>query len=150
MVKQLDDIRLEEHVGLDLWRAAIAWRKRLHDEMVQRGHAWYGDARNAIATYLEPHGMSQADLVRRMGMTKQAVQQLLDGLEADGIIMRQPDPDDGRGKRIVYTERGLAAVRDAVRIKKAIERDYRAQLGDDAFRILRSSLRALAPSPEET
>jgi DNA-binding MarR family transcriptional regulator len=145
LVKSLDDPLLVDHVGVDLWRAATAWRERLHSEMVARGHAWYGDARGAVAAHLDPRGMSQSELVRRMGTTKQAVQQLLDGLEADDIVVREPDPDDGRGRRVVYTERGKAALRDAVKVKRAIERDYRARLGSAGFEALVAALRNLAP-----
>ena len=146
MVKRLDEQRaLDEHIGLDLWRAAMAWRDRLHRTMVEKGHAWYGDARSTIAAHLDPRGMTQSELVRRMGMTKQGVQQLLDGLEADGIVFREPDPEDGRGRRVRYTERGLLAVKDAKTVKRAIEREYRAILGEAAFEALRASLRALAP-----
>ena len=150
MVKPLDDVqRLDDHIGLDLWRAATSWRNRLHAEMISRGHSWYGDARSAVAAHLDPRGMSQAELVRRMGLTKQAVQQLLDGLEADGIIARQADPADGRTRRVVYTRRGLAAVKDAVSVKRAIERDYRQKLGDEQLHLLRSALRKLAGEPGE-
>src|ERR1051325_8377172 len=109
MVKRLDDMRdlLVDHVGLDLWRAAIAWRERLHGEMVARGHAWYGDARSGIAAHLDPAGSWQSERVERMRLSKQAVQQLLDGLESDGVVRRVPDPEDGRGKRVVYTAKGL-------------------------------------------
>jgi DNA-binding MarR family transcriptional regulator len=145
MVQSLDDGPvLDDHVGLDLWRAAIAWRDRLHREMVERGHTWYGDARGAVAAHLDPGGMSQSELVRRMGLTKQAVQQLLDSLEADGIIVREPDPSDGRARRIAYTACGLSAVKDAAKVKRAIERDYRSRLGNAAFDALRRALRKLA------
>ncbi len=148
MVKKLDDARrLDDHIGLDLWRAATSWRKRLQDEMIKRGHGWYGDARSAIAAHLEPGGLSQAELVRRMGMTKQAVQQLLDGLEADGIVVREADPADGRSRRVVYTKQGLAAVKDAILVKRTIEREYRRTLGDEHFGLLRASLRKLAGPP---
>jgi DNA-binding MarR family transcriptional regulator len=145
LVKALDDRLLIDHVGVDLWRAASAWRERLHAEMVARGHAWYGDARGAVAAHLDPSGMSQSELVRRMGMTKQAVQQLLDGLVAEGIVLRELDPDDGRGRHVVYTQRGLDALRDAVTIKRAIERDCRASLGPAGFDALVTALRKLAP-----
>ncbi|MEO8877740.1 MAG: MarR family transcriptional regulator [Polyangiaceae bacterium] len=143
MVKLIDDNSLVDHIGVDLWRAATVWRERLHAEMVALGHDWYGDARGTIAAHLDPRGMSQSALVSRMATTKQAVQQLLDGLEADGIIRREPDPEDGRGKRVIYTAKGLAAQRDATRIKRKIERDFEAKLGARAFRELRASLRKL-------
>jgi DNA-binding MarR family transcriptional regulator len=75
---------------------------------------------------------------------QQAVQQLLDGLEAEGIIRREADPEDGRGKRVVYTAKGLAAQRDARRIKRKIERDFRSRLGERAFAELQNSLRKVA------
>jgi DNA-binding MarR family transcriptional regulator len=142
MVKKVDDTHplLPDHVGLDLWRAASSWRERLHGEMVRRGHAWYGDARGAIAATLDPRGMSQAELARRMHVSKQAVQQLLDGLEDEGIVRREPDPDDGRGKRVVYTKKGLAALREAVLVKRAIEADYRDKLGARGLETLRELL----------
>ena len=146
MVKSLDDTKdhfLLDHIGLDLWRPALAWRRRLEAEMVARGHRWYGDARHAVAAHLHPEGSPQSELVAKMGMTKQAVQQLLDGLEADGIIRREPDPNDRRGKRVVYTAKGRAAVRDATAIKRAIEADIRKQLGVRAFEALRATLRAV-------
>lgn len=146
MVKHIDDSHplLPDHVGVDLWRAALAWRERLEGEMVRRGHAWYGDARGAVAASLDPRGMSQAELGRRMKLTKQAVQQLLDGLEADGIVKREPDPEDGRGKRVVYTKKGLAALEEAVKVKRAIEAEYRAKLGARGFDALVAALKKLA------
>jgi DNA-binding MarR family transcriptional regulator len=142
MVKKIDDSHplLPDHVGLDLWRAALSWRERLEGEMVRRGHTWYGDARGAIAATLDPRGMSQAELARRMKLSKQAVQQLVDGLEEDGIVQREPDPDDGRGKRVVYTKKGLAALKDAVQVKRAIEASYREKLGARGLETLRELL----------
>jgi DNA-binding MarR family transcriptional regulator len=151
MVKKADDRSdgeahplLPEHVGVDLWRAALAWRDRLHSEMVARGHAWYGDARSVVAQHLDPRGMSQAALVERIGLTKQAVQQLLDSLEEDGIVRREPDPNDGRAKRVVYTKRGLAALADAVEVKRTIEAEYEKKLGARRYEALVAALRALA------
>ncbi len=149
MVKKLDEKDrddhplLPEHVGVDLWRAALAWRERLHSEMVARGHAWYGDARSVIAQHLDPRGMTQAALVGRVGSSKQAVQQLLDSLEADGIVRREADPNDGRSKRVVYTKKGLAALRDAVDVKRAIEAEYRVKLGAGRYAALVDALQAL-------
>lgn len=147
MVKKIDEHEnhplLPEHVGVDMWRAALAWRERLHSEMVERGHTWYGDARGVIAQHLDPRGMSQAALVVRVGSSKQAVQQLLDALEAEGVIRREADPNDGRGKRVVYTKKGLAALRDGVQVKRAIEAEYKRKLGERRYAALVDALHAL-------
>lgn len=145
MVKDLDDREAltRDHVGVALWRGAMAWKERLHSEMVRRGHDWYGDARSVIAIHLDPRGLPQSELVARTGLSKQAVQQLLDGLEADGIIARVASDEDRRSKRVVYTAKGRASVRDALDVKRAIEAEYRARLGDSAFESLRAALATL-------
>ncbi|APR88379.1 Transcriptional regulator, MarR family protein [Minicystis rosea] len=135
---------MADHVGVALWRAALAWKERLHSEMVRRGHAWYGDARSVIALHLDPRGLPQSELVARTGLSKQAVQQLLDGLEADGIVERVASDEDRRSKRVVYTAKGRASVRDALAVKREIEADYRARLGDKRFESLRAALAKLA------
>jgi DNA-binding MarR family transcriptional regulator len=151
MVKALDEMNSQpiDHVGLDLWHAASAWRARLHREMVARGYAWYGDARAAIAQSLDVRGLTQSELVARMGISKQAVQQLLDGLEAEGVIRRSLDPHDRRGKRVEYTSAGLRAVRDANAIKRRMELELRERLGPQAFEKMRAALREVSRTLEK-
>jgi DNA-binding MarR family transcriptional regulator len=132
------------HIGVDLWRAARAWKDEYHARMVRAGHAWFGDARSTIAMHLDEDGLSQAELVLRVGTTKQAVQQLLDALEADGIVRRESLPEDGRKKRVVYTRKGLRAVHDGRRIKREMERELSARLGADRFARLVESLAVVA------
>lgn len=64
------------------------------------------------------HGVSAGQLVRELGVTKQATGQLIDTLVARGYLDRRPDPGDRRRLLIDLTERGRAAaaeVREAVR-----------------------------------
>lgn len=60
------------------------------------------------------HGGSVGDLVRQLGVSKQATGQLIDVLVLRGYLERQPDPEDRRRMSITLTERGRAAA-DAVR-----------------------------------
>ena len=145
MVKNLDEKESPfiDHLGVTLWRAAMTWRERVNAEMVKRGHAWFGDARGIIAIHLDPRGLQQSELVARTRLTKQAVQQLLDGLEADGIIERVVSEEDRRSKRVVYTAKGRACVRDALAVKQQIEQEYRALLGERNFNSLRDALKKL-------
>lgn len=93
-------------------------------------------------------GIRQSALIERSGISKQAVQQLLDGLEVEGVIERIPDEQDRRGKHVRYTERGLAALRDGEHIKSAIEHRYRERLGNERFDALMEALRMLADGAE--
>lgn len=146
MVKHLDDIDLSsiDHIGLALWRAAQQWRSRMRAELAARGYPWHQSAAGEVLAHLGPSGISQALLTERMGLSKQAVQQLVDQLEAQGVVGRAPDPSDGRAKRIVLTELGLADFAERNRVKRAIEQQYRETLGPEAFEALQAALAKLA------
>ena len=85
-----------------------------------------------------------SELVRRMGTTKQAVQQLVDELVVEGIVARVADPSDRRARIVRLTTAGLAVIADADRVKRRIDGEYRALLGARGFDALRRSLRTLA------
>jgi DNA-binding MarR family transcriptional regulator len=132
LVKKVDDIRVD-HVGWRLWDAAATWKEKFAAEMVAAGHDWYAEARSSVVPYVGLNGTRQADIVARMGLSKQAVQQLIADLEQSGILRRDPDPNDGRGKIVLFTEKGLAAQRDSQKAKKKVEAEIRTLLGDTDF-----------------
>ncbi|MEM9067838.1 MAG: MarR family transcriptional regulator [Myxococcota bacterium] len=69
-----------------------------------------GPAPRPAHTTLFPHidheGTRLTELAKRVGVTKQAVGQLVDDLVAMGIVERRPDPNDGRAKRVHFTRLG--------------------------------------------
>lgn len=146
MVKPLDDNDLTsiDHIGIALWRAAQDWRNRMRAELAARGYPWHQSAAGEVLAHLGPSGISQAVLTERMGLTKQAVQQLVDQLEALGVVGRAPDPNDGRAKRIVLTELGLRDFAERNKVKRLIEKQYREKLGAEAFAALETALGKLA------
>ena len=130
-----------DHIGWTLWQATLAWRREFLAGMVSAGHAWFAQARGNILVYVGPSGIRQADLVEKAGLTKQAVQQFVDELEADGIVHRTRDEKDARARWVRLTPAGEAAMRDADRIKLQIETEWRQKLGSDAFDQLDALLR---------
>ncbi|MGF7007297.1 MarR family winged helix-turn-helix transcriptional regulator [Aminobacter sp. BE322] len=152
MVKQLDenDARpLPDHVGWRLWQASRVWQAEFADTMRAAGHGWFSESRAGLLGHIARRGTRQAALIDRAGISKQAVQQLLDGLEAEGVIERAPDPEDKRGKLVLYTPKGLAALDDGDRIKLEIENRYRDRLGEGPFEALMAALRSLAEARSE-
>ena len=149
-VKFLDGDTLEviDHVGWRLFEAYRLWKEAFVAGMVERGYAWFTDARANLIGYMEVEGMRQTELVRRSGLTKQAVQQLLDGLVADGILARIRDPADGRGNLVVFTEDGQRMRRDANIVKRRIERAWRRHMGDARFEELMNILKDLPERPD--
>lgn len=136
MVKLLDDMQQPEllnHIGWHLWRASNAWNLEFRNCMINAGYHWFSEARSQLVPYVDRGGTRQALLVTRTGLTKQAVQQFVDQLVDDGIVERQTDPDDARGKLVTFTKKGLAMLKAANQIKKDIEKKYRKHLGVQKF-----------------
>jgi DNA-binding MarR family transcriptional regulator len=145
MVKELDEkgVALPDHVGWRLWQASRAWQAEFAAAMRAAGHAWFTEARAGLLGHIPRGGTRQSALIERSATSKQAVQQLLDGLEAEGVLERLPDPRDGRGKLVRYTRKGLDALQDGDRIKLEIEHGYVARIGRERFDALMDALRAL-------
>jgi DNA-binding MarR family transcriptional regulator len=131
---------LIEHVGWRLWRASQQWMRRFSAEMVEAGYPVFAEARAQLIPHIAREGSRQSELVARMGLSKQAVQQLIAGLEDDGLVERLPDLDDRRGKVVAFTPQGLALLAAANEVKKRIEKDYRARLGTERFAQLMQAL----------
>ena len=69
-------------------------------------------------------------------MTPQSMGELVDELEAMGHVVRRPDPDDGRAKLIVLTNRGRDAVAAGRQTIEGIEEQVTETLGEDGHREL--------------
>ena len=67
-----------------------------------------GAAHIHITRHLAVGGSRLTDLAASAGMSKQAMGDLVDQCEAWGLVRRETDPHDGRARRVVFTEAGLA------------------------------------------
>jgi DNA-binding MarR family transcriptional regulator len=88
-------------------------------------------------------GSRPVDLAARAGVTRQAITKLVDELERLDLVRREPDPDDGRGVIVKYTDRGRAGLAIARKRMLALERAYAAQVGADRWAEVRSTLETL-------
>ena len=95
---------------------------------------------NHVLRHLDLEGTRASVIAERAGLTRQAITQIVDELEAAGVVRRAPDPSDGRAKRVVYTEAGRAGFGESRARIAAIEADWRAQLGDERWAAFRAAL----------
>jgi len=147
MVKRLDENSvppLIDHVGWRLWRLAREWKSEFDAAMAARGHGWMAEARGAVVGHLRPGGLSQSALTGAMGISKQAVQQLVDELVAERIVERAPDPADGRGRIVRLLPKGIEAIVAGNEVKREIEARYGALIGTERLAQLNAALDALA------
>jgi DNA-binding MarR family transcriptional regulator len=63
------------------------------------------------------------ELAERLACVKSNVTQLVDRLEADGLVSREPDPNDRRSRLAVLTAAGRKAFEAGTRVQQQAERD---------------------------
>jgi len=143
-IADADRIERLDHIGWRLWNAASMWKARFAEGMIGRGHDWYAEARSSIVPYIEIGGTNQSTIAKRIGLSKQAVQQLVDDLENEGVVERAPDPVDRRAKIIRFTPKGIAALRDAENVKRSVEAELKEKIGDENFKKLSYLLKIVA------
>jgi DNA-binding MarR family transcriptional regulator len=88
-------------------------------------------------------GRHAASLAADLGVTRQAVAQVVATLERDGYVRRVTDPGDARAKLVCLTPRGRAALRVMRASAGATEGAWRQRLGPAQFTEFRAALLAL-------
>lgn len=96
------------------------------------------------------HHLSQAgdslplgQLAERLACVKSNVTQLVDRLEADGLVTRAADPSDRRSRLAVLTETGRAAYVKGTQIRQQAEREIFGALTRDEAESLHTLLAKL-------
>jgi DNA-binding MarR family transcriptional regulator len=120
----------------------------VNERAIERLRAETGLPVRAAHTLLFPHldleGVRLTELAEKLGVSKQAVGQLVDELEQMGAVERVADPRDGRAKLIRIGERGGRGMLDGLAVLGEIERELACAIGDRRFAALHEALLVLS------
>lgn len=94
----------------------------------------------AVLQFPGPDNSRPGDLAERAGMSKQAMNQLLQSLERLGYVSRHDVKEDQRARVVRFTARGRAAWAKVHDILAEIEAEWRVTLGDKDFKRLKALL----------
>jgi DNA-binding MarR family transcriptional regulator len=93
-------------LGFLLAKASQRWNELLYAHFSERG---YSEVRPAYGSILLPlfeeDGLRIGELGRRAHLAKQTMTTMIRLMERDGLVIREPDPDDGRAARVRLTAR---------------------------------------------
>ena len=118
-------------------------QRRMIAGLHEAGHTEIVPAHLPVLRYPGPRGQRPVELAAETGMSKQAMNYLLNELERLGYLERRDDPDDPRFKRVYMTERG-EEIRKVIRASvKQVEREWAKALGKDDLEQLRQLLQRL-------
>jgi len=87
-------------------------------------------------------GARQSDLARTLGVSRQAINELVRGLERQQLVEVVADPTDGRSKLVRPTARGRESIRMALQTFTELENELRSRVGDGSVDQLRRALSA--------
>lgn len=111
--------------------------------LAERGHGAVRQSHGAVFQYLDDTGTTVSVLAERAQMTKQAMAELVQHLEAHGYVVRVPDPTDRRAKLVQPTERGLEVFAIAQELVPELEDQIRQVIGADRVQALWNDLEAI-------
>jgi DNA-binding MarR family transcriptional regulator len=103
-------------------------------------------AHTQLLPYIELGGSRATEVAARVGISKQAVGQLVDELVALGMLEREADPRDRRAQLIRFTEVGLAELVRGFDVLDGIERELGTAVGAATLARLRRDLATLGPA----
>ncbi|GBD30537.1 HTH-type transcriptional regulator MhqR [bacterium HR32] len=130
----------EDHKSIRLWLRLLSASNLVKSEVQSRLRKTFGIslARFDLMAQLEryPEGLPMRALSRRMMVTAGNVTRLVDQLEAEGLVTRQPDRRDRRAVRVRLTPEGrrrfrsMAAVHETwiVELFRGLSREEREGL----------------------
>jgi DNA-binding MarR family transcriptional regulator len=136
-------------------------RKGVSLDLVSMLHIAYA-AQNDVESKLNAIGLSLTKLMalkaldeagepvplgqfaERLSCVKSNITQLVDRLEADGLVARKPDPRDRRTKLAALTTAGRRACHEGIRLQRETERDLSRRLTRDEARHLAALLAKVA------
>jgi len=87
----------------------------------------------ALYAHISLGGTRPTTLASKLGITPQAVAQLVGELESMGLVERVPDPEDGRARLVRFTDKGRQDILAGFDVFAAIEREIRSELGARDF-----------------
>lgn len=88
-------------------------------------------------------GAPLSEIIKGLGVSKQAAGQLVDALVTRGYLDRSPDPDDRRRLTITLTERGHAAAAVIRSVIQRVDTELAGRVGAEYVAHTRATLAAL-------
>ena len=132
----------ERYLLRGLLQAYYWYDESLQNLVAARGYRSLTRAQSMIMVNISAGIRRPADLARRLGISRQAIQQTIAELVRIGLLSLNDDPLDRRAKVVGFSSRGQGIVREAFSAIARIESELESRLGPRAKKALESALYA--------
>ena len=132
------------NLGYLLAKTSQRWNELLQEGFADAGFpevkASYG---SVLIPLFEEDGLRMGEIARRARLSKQTMTTMVRLCERDGLVERQPDPDDRRATRVHLTAKAKRFQPRAEEVLAALEGDVEGMLGPRRSQGLRRALAEL-------
>jgi MarR family transcriptional regulator, organic hydroperoxide resistance regulator len=134
-----------ENLGFLLAKASQRWNELLAAGFSEHG---FPEVRPSYGSVLVPlfeeDGLRMGEIARRSRLSKQTMTTMIRLAERDGLVVREPDPEDARAVRVRLSDRAREFAPVAERVLKRLEERVAGILGGSGQRRMRDGLAELA------
>ena len=127
-------------IGALLRLAWTSFRRRLFEAVRAAGYDDLQPMHVLLFRYPTIANLRPGQLAEEVGLSKQAINDLLRQLEAKGYLTLQPDPSDRRARRITLTPRGNELMEYVRSAAHEIAEDWERAVGRARFETVRRTL----------
>ncbi|MGW3108446.1 MarR family winged helix-turn-helix transcriptional regulator [Streptomyces sp. NPDC001100] len=118
----------------------------VHDELARRGHPGVRASHEFALRAIDEGADTASDLGRRLSVSKQGAARTIAALEKLGYVEREPDPGDGRLKRLRVTDRGHDMMTLGASLFDDVRERWAAHMGPGQIEVLEAHLARLVVS----
>lgn len=122
-----------DSLGRLLYFANQSVENHQREKLCQQSNIDLSPSQMQVLKILCLRGMRSTELAQRLGITKQAVGQLIHELERQDLVSRVLDPDDARAKLVKYTPKGYQLVAELIDMNLQFEKSLKKKLGKKTF-----------------
>jgi len=133
--------RLNDSLGHLASRFSRQILRRINGEFVQRGVPITADQYSLLVLLWEHDGLPQGALAEKSAKDKTALARLAPELEAKGLLVRLPGPNDARERLLYLTDAGKSLMAEATGLAREILEAARQGIADNELEICRDVLR---------
>jgi DNA-binding MarR family transcriptional regulator len=134
-----------ENLGFLLAKASQRWNELLSAGFSEHG---FSEVRPSYGSVLVPlfeeDGLRMGEIAKRSRLSKQTMTTMVRLAERDGLVVREPDPEDARAVRVRLSDRAREFAPVAERVLKRLEERVAGILGGSGQRRMRDGLAELA------
>jgi DNA-binding MarR family transcriptional regulator len=129
---------------LDMMRTFLQMDEKLRERLQQRGWPSITRSQSMVLANVA-NGVTRASrLAENLGVTRQAMSQLLADMVKKGLIELIPDPDHGRAQLVQFAPQADGIREEARRVLRDLEAELEVSIGAQQMASLRQAFEQLA------